>query len=583
MVGAADTTPALPSSPPTDEDPRSYIRRLEKRVSDLEALVRTLLDERKAAVGTPAQAPGVTAPTPPPSPIAPRAAAPPPAEKDEWEEPALPKDTAAGRDEEARRRLTELETWKRKADAKAAKEAEEAAQRVRFDFSGKYKLRFNTRDNLNLDNASQFWQFDNSAYVDQRFQLRIDAEYTPLTAVLVLDKGNFNFDWKEDSEGTLDRWSEFQTVTSALVRDLYVQYTGSIVLKAGRHSLLVGNGGIVLEGPVDAVKLTYPIGETPFGRTAASLAYIAVAGGFRDYIDFRKTGPPAGDRKAVLGLQNKLHAGLFSLDIRPRPDLIIEPYVLKVFDVGRFGDPDLNLDKDFDLNTTPRDGGFEPLWVGAAVSGKSGNFSYRGDFISLTGPFTQQRDLNAYAILLRGDYRFDHVGSLRNLSLGLEFGLGSGNGAEEKVSGRGDVKDFIGLFLCKERRKFGNIFSEDLRAGFFLADSNLSNVTFLRGILELEPIRSFKVQAAVARLWTTEGVYRGRGPVGDWSRGASLSTQKTRDIGWEFDLNLDFPIYRRLRGFAEFGYFLPGRVYQQATGRLADPASEIVLGAELEF
>jgi hypothetical protein len=122
-----------------------------------------------------------------------------------------------------------------------------------------------------------------------------------------------------------------------------------------------------------------------------------------------------------------------------------------------------------------------------------------------------------------------------------------------------------------------------LRAGFFLADSNLSNVTFLRAMLAAEPIAHFKVNASVAKLWTTEAVFRGRGPVGDWSRGASRTTAKTSDIGWELDLNLDFPIVRRLRGFAEVGYFIPGAVYQHASGKQADSASQIVLGAEVEF
>ncbi|HET8577196.1 MAG TPA: alginate export family protein [Methylomirabilota bacterium] len=512
-------------------------------------------------------------------------AAPPPAsaQKDDWEEPVSPKEAAGGRDEEARRRLIELETWKKRQDARAAKEAEEAVEKVRFEVSGRYKLRLNSRDNLDLGNPLQSWEFDNSTYFDQRFQLSLAAEYGPLTAVLVLDKGNFVFDWKEDSQGTLDRWGTFMTVTPELVRELYAQYTGDFVVKAGRQNMLVGNGGIVLEGPIDALKLTYPVGETPLGRMTPSAAYLAVAGGFKDYKDFRKTGPPAGDRNAVFSAQNELHGGLFTLDVRPLPGVTIEPYLLKVFDTGRFGDADLNLDRDFDVTTTPRDGGFEPLWLGLALSGKTGPFSFTGDLIYLTGTFTRKRDLSAYAVMLRGDYRLGDIGRLRNFSVGLEFGRGSGNTAAEKVTGTGDLHDFIALYLCRDRRKFGNIFSEDLRAGFFLADSNLANVTFLRTILSFEPVSKLKVSASVAKLWTTEAVFRGHGPVGDWSRGTSLTTQKTRDIGWELDLNLDFPILKRLRGFAELGYFIPGPVYQRFARNRPDPASEIVVGMEYEF
>jgi hypothetical protein len=545
-----------------DETARNYIRKLESRIADLESLVRTLTEGK---TGTP--------------PKSPQSESLKPAVKktgdDEWGEPVVEQDTVKGRDEDARRRLAELETWKKKQEAKTAKEAEESADKVKFDFSGKYKLRFNTKNNLNLDNPLQYWQFDDHAYFDQRFQLKIDAEYGPLSTVLVLDKGNFVFDWKEGSQGTLDRWGEFQTVNSALVRELYAQYTGNFVVKAGRHSLIVGNEGVVFEGPADAIKLTYPLGKTPIGRVSATAAYIAVAGGWRNYNNFTY---PAGDRSAVLGMANKLDGYLLSFDIKPKKDLTIEPYLLKVFDRGKFGDPDLNLDKDFNATTTARDGSFEPLWTGIAISGKNGAFTYKGDFVYLSGTYAKDRDFKAYAALLRGDYAFR-----KDFSLGLEAGRGSGNSAEEKVAGTGDVNDFAGLFLCKERRKFGNIFSQDLRAGYFFADSSLANVTFARAIADFEPIKKLKTNISLSKLWTTESVYKGRGPVGDWSRGTSLSTDQTRDIGWELDANLNFPIYKRLRGFVETGYFVPGDVYRLPDGRKADPASEVVLGAEFEF
>lgn len=571
VAEAADEGAAKGSPQSSQEETQKYIRSLEKRVSDLETIVNKLLGDKDTAASVKGQ--GSCQPrTPKPEP---RITA-----KDEWDEPVVQKEPAKGRDEEARRRLTELETWKRKAEARAAKEAEESADKVRFEFSGKYKLRLNTRDNLNLNNPYQFWAFDNKAYFDQRFQLKIEAEYGPLTSVLVLDKGNFGFDWKEGSEGTLDRWSEFQTVGSALVRELYVQYTGNFLIKAGRQSLFAGNGGIVLEGPVDALKFTLPLGKTPIGQMSSSLSYIAVSGGWRNYDNFTY---PAGDRTAVFGMANKLDGFLLSLDIKPSRNIAIEPYVLKVFDRGRSGDPDLNLDKDFNLNTTPRDGKFEPVWVGAAVTGKIGNLSYKGDLVYLGGSYAGSRDIRAYALMLRSDYDFKKIGPLNNFSAGLEFGRGSGNSAEERVSGDGNMKDFIGLFLCKERRKFGNIFSEDLRAGFFFADSNLSNVTFLRAIADFEPLRNLKTNISLARFLSTESVYKGRGPVGDWSRGRSVTLEKTRDIGWEIDANFDFPIYKRLRGFAELGYFVPGDAYQKTDGSKADPASEVVLGAEFEF
>ena len=558
-----------------EEETKTYIQKLEKRVSDLESLVNSLLKGEKMI-------PAIVPPKPEPPEVKEKKKG---TGADDWEEPVIVEaETKKARDDEARRRLIELETWKRKLEAKTAKEEEETKDKTKFNFSGKYKLRLNVKNNLNLNNPKQAWTYDNYTYLDQRVQLKIEADHGPLTGVVVFDKGNFVFDWKEDSEGTLDRWSEFLTVNSALFRELYVQYTGNLIVKAGRQNMMAGNDGIVLEGPVDALKFTYPLGQTPLGRVSGSLAYIAVAGGFKNYTKFRDSGgPPAGDRSAVLGLANKLDGVLLSFNIKPKKDLVIEPYILAVLDRGKSGDPDLNLDKDFDTSTIARDGSFEPIWLGLAVSGKEGKISYMADMIYLAGSYTTARDISAYAFLLRGDYHAGKVGFLDKFSAGVESGMGSGNKADDSVSS--NYKNFRGLFLCKDRRKFGNIFSEDLRAGYFLWDSNLANVTFIRALFDFEPVKNLKAEIAVAKYWTTESVYKGRGPVPgiDWSSGTSLTTEKTSDIGWGIDLDLNFPIYKRLKGFTEAGYFIPGTVYQQANGQKADPASKIVLGAEFEF
>ena len=245
-----------------EEETKTYIQKLEKRVSDLESLVNSLLKGEKMI-------PAIVPPKPEPPEVKEKKKG---TGADDWEEPVIVEaETKKARDDEARRRLTELETWKRKQDAKTAKEEEETKDKTKFNFSGKYKLRLNVKNNLNLNNPKQAWTYDNYTYLDQRVQLKIEADHGPLTGVVVFDKGNFVFDWKEDSEGTLDRWSEFLTVNSALVRELYVQYTGNLIVKAGRQNMMAGSEGIVLEGPVDALKFTYPLGQTPMGRVSALL------------------------------------------------------------------------------------------------------------------------------------------------------------------------------------------------------------------------------------------------------------------------------------------------------------------------
>lgn len=578
LVPAGAYAKITSSDKSSDTETQKYIKQLEKRISDLESIVIKLLKDKKlketVSEQGKAREKGVIE-----TKKAPRKAA---TEEEEWEEPIVKK-TVGGRDEGARRRLLELETWRKKIEAKNAKKEEDKARKVKFALSGKYKVKLNVHNNVNLNNPKQFWTYDDTTYFDQRFQLKIEASYEALALVFMLDKGNFVFDWKEDSQGTLDRWGEFFTTEAAWVRELYFQYTGNFVFKGGRQNIEDPNKGMVLEGPSDAIRFIYPFGKTRIGRVTGSFSYLAVSGGYKNYIKFRESGgPPAGDRSAVFGIDNKLDGWFLDFKIEPYKDLSIGAYALKVFDRGQFGDSDLNLDKDFNIRTLPRDGHFEPMWIGAAIWGKKAALSYRADLIYLGGSYSKDRDLDAHAVVLKGDYDLKQVGPFRNSSVGLEFGLGSGNKAEDSKT-TGIMREFNGLWLCKERRKYGNIFSEDLRAGYFLWDSNLANVTFLRGIASFELIPKLRTTFSVLRLWTTESVFKGHGPVRDWSDGEAVTTEKTNDIGWEFDLNFGFPIYKRLRGFVELGYFIPGDVYARFDGQSADPASEIVIGGEFVF
>ncbi len=499
---------------------------------------------------------------------------------DEWDEPEVEK-KAEGRDEEARRRILALETQARKSAAETAKREEEQKDKVKFEFSGKYKARVNSRHNFNLGNPLQQWKYDNASFVDQRYSLQVDATYDALLTRLVLDKGNFTTDWKEDSEGTLERWGQFQTIGSQLVRELFVQYTGPFMVRAGRQSWDVGQR-IVLEGPMDGIRLQYPFGQLPWGQTTLSAGYVAVGGGWGSYDNFNATGGRlGGNRQEVFGASNKLDAYYADLDIRASRSLRFKPYVLKVADRGASGDADLNLDKDFNAATTPRDGRFRPLWTGISASADFTTWTFDAEAVLLSGDYTAGRNLRANALLLKAARDFGKVGPLANLSAGLQFGRGSGNGTSDPSTGT--MRNFNALFMCRERDKFGNIFSEDIRAGYYFWDSNLSNITYLRLHTTLEPRKGLKVTPSVTRIWTTGEVFAGRGPVFDWSQGTATSTDRTRDVGWEADLNVAFPIYKRLDGFFSLGYFRPGAVYARPDGSNPEPAWKMVLGAELKF
>jgi hypothetical protein len=498
----------------------------------------------------------------------------------EWDEPEVEK-KAEGRDEEARRRLLALETQVRKTSAEAAKIEEERKSRPQFEFSGKYKAQINSRNNFDLGNPLQKWKYDNATFFDHRFSFQIDASYEALLARLVLDKGNYVFDWKEDGEGTLERWGQFQTVNSQLVRELFVQYTGPFVLRAGRQNWDVGQN-IVLEGPMDGIRLQYPFGQLPWGNTTLSAGYMAVAGGWNSYARFTASGgPPAGNRDGVFGASNKLGGYYLDLDIRPSRGLRIKPYMIKVADHGDAGDADLNLDKDFNAATLSRDGSFRPLWTGINATAELGKWKFDAEAILLAGDYAANRKLRANALQMKAARDFGKVGALGNLALGLQFGRGSGNGTDSSASGT--MRNFSGLFMCRERNKFGNIFSEDIRAGYYFWDSNLSNITYLRADLTIEPVKGLKLVPSLTRLWTTKSVFEGRGPVFDWSRGLATSTVQTRDVGWEFDLDVSYPLYKYVEGFASLGHFRPGDVYARPDGSKAKAAWEFVLGAEVKF
>jgi hypothetical protein len=560
------------------ENPK-YIQHLEKRISELEATVNKLLEDRKKAAEVSAREAQPASEDAKEKKVDVSTTEKTEAEDGWGEEPAVTK-AVEGRDKDARRRVTELETWKRKEEAKKAEKEREESKKVKFEWSGKYKLHLNIRDNLNLNNPNQEWEFDNGTYFDQRFMLKMEATYDPIAVVFTIDKGNFVFDWKEDSEGTLERWGDLFTVGPEFVRELYVQYTGKFRVKAGRQNITEPSGGVILEGPGDGLMLTTPSWNTSIGGVSTSFAYLALAGGFSDFEQFHDTGgPPSGQRDELFASNNKLDGYYLTLSYKPLKWLHIEPYALAVNDRGEFGDADLNLDKDFNRNTLPRDGNFEPLYVGGSIKSRAGKFSSQADFIWVTGSHDNNRDINAYAALLNVDYEI-----FNNFSIGIEGALGSGDKIGDSATD--DVNTFFGLWICKDRRKYANIFSEDLRAGYFFWDSSLANVTFVKAKLGFNPLDKLNMELAGLRLWTTEDVFKGRGPIWntfDWSSGTSTTTETTRDIGWEVDFNVSYQLFERLKVYALMGYFIPGDVYQQADGDSADPATEIVIGTEFVF
>lgn len=476
---------------------------------------------------------------------------------------------------------------KKKKKTKAARKAETGPGisiklgKTKVTISGNTRFRFNSRDNLELNMQGK--REDSETYIDQRFRLKVEGRRGPVRAVVLMDKGDIPRQWVQDSEGTSEKFGELSTASSFLVRWAYLQYLKEFNLKVGRQRLDVGHR-IVLQGDIDAIDFSF----NPVNKLTLGLSYMKPSGGYRSFTSGFTTRDHymkeiAGSDN-VFFAKNKLDTGMLRLIWRPLRTVKLEGYAIKVFDSGDSSDADLNLDKDFNASTSQRDGKFEPLWTGISFKGKKDKLKYRGEFVYVTGNYTDSRDIDAYAAILGGDYK---IGSY---SLGVEAGRGSGN----KIDDTGKVRDFAGFFLCKFRYKYGSLFSEDIRAGFSLFDSNLSNITFYKGRVSKTLLnKKMAIGLSYAYIETTEKVPVGRGPVNGIysprdnsnSAASSTSTDTTRDVGHEIDATWKyyFDKEKKLSIFANLGYFIPGDVYKAPDGSDADPASEIQVGTEFKF
>lgn len=443
-------------------------------------------------------------------------------------------------------------------------------------FRGNFRMRFNSRDNLALNMPGG--REDSSTFFDQRFRLNIEGRRGPVRAVVLLDKGDIPRRWVQESEGTSEMLGDFSTTNSFLIRWAYLQYVGDVGIKLGRQPVNIGNN-IVLQGDMDAIDISF----NPLRKLTLGLIYLKPAGGYGNYsytVDEYYTKDVL--RSDIFYSKNDLNSGILQFEWMAARTVRLGGYAISVFDNGKSDDADLNLDKDFNASTTPRDGNFDPTWVGLVLKGRKDKLSYKGEAIYLTGSYTNDRDLNAYAAMLDTDYR------IGKYTVGAGFGRGSGN----KIDNTGDFKDFAGLFLCKYRNKFGNLYSEDIKAGYFLFNSNLANITYykVKGARSLWK-NKMDIELAYILLRATEAVPEGRGPVNGFysprdstlTAADSTASDTTRNIGQEIDLSWNYDLGRRFNVFANFAYFMPGDAYKQTDGTDADPATEFQLGTEFKF
>jgi hypothetical protein len=356
------------------------------------------------------------------------------------------------------------------------------------------------------------------------------------------------------------------TLVPTNVRWAYLQYTGPVVARVGRQLMELGHD-IVLQGDMDTARVDKAFSLPDVGSLAVGAAYSKfpfVSGGAGTLDD------------------TDLDAWMATLDFRPFhwvKGLKLKPYAYKVVDLSRRTSTsrplDLNLDRDGNPNTTPRDGGIEPLWVGLAVDGRRGDLEYWLEGVKLTGSFNRNRDFDAHAVVGNASYKIDQY------TLQLTAGFGSGAGGRGATNEHDDFNEFLAAFVCKDRFHYGSLFSRDINGGFGLFQSNLANLTFVRPRLDvaLSPNLGFGVSYTYLR--TTERVYEGVGPQGFF--GVPVSGKRTNDVGHDFGFEASYRVAKPVTVFTRFGYFLPGDVYQLPGGRGADPAYELVIGTEFNL
>jgi hypothetical protein len=434
-----------------------------------------------------------------------------------------------------------------------------------LSFTFNYRVRGWLQGNLDLGKHTGGDNAD--AFIDHRPRIRMDAGYRPFDLTLLLAKGDSVRDFSkvnpERESSVIEKWGT-NTLIPFDVRWAYLQYTGPVVVRAGRQLIELGHN-ITLQGDMDSLKVDMPfaipnVGSLSLGAAYSKFPFISGGAGGLDDTD--------------------LDAWMGTADFRPFRlvrGIRLRPYFYKVVDYSHPGSQalDLNLDRDGNPDTHPRDGGLEPLWLGLAVDGRHGDFEYWIEGVRLIGSFDRNRHFDAYALVGNASYKVGRY------TLQLSAGFGSGAGGRGATNEQGDFKDFLAAFTCKERFKYGVLYGVNINGGFGFFQSNLANITFVRPKLEVELWKDFTVGLSYAYLRATEKVFEGVGPQGFF--GTPVSSKRTSDVGHDFGFDVFYRIAKPVTTFMRFGYFLPGDVYRLPGGRSADPAYELMLGTEFNL
>ena len=166
--------------------------------------------------------------------------------------------------------------------------------------------------------------------------------------------------------------------------------------------------------------------------------------------------------------------------------------------------------------------------------------------------------------------------------VGLRFGRGSG---DDDPNDRRQ-ENFENLFMDETGFTYTFIFSDDLH-GFtgrgvdLRRGSGFANVTFAQPYLQFRPTPALNVFGSYTFLQATKAQAEGAGVLGPGAapRPGAAPIRRTRNIGHEVDVLIDYDVDGAVRLFAYGGVLFPGSIF----GRAADNVWKVEIGAEFRF
>ncbi|BCA52996.1 hypothetical protein W02_01360 [Nitrospira sp. KM1] len=432
--------------------------------------------------------------------------------------------------------------------------------------------------------------FNTSCREDQRMRffnwrgyLTTAIKNGPFQVVLLLDYAGDQFNdgvLLGNDAGPLGAAGQRQFIVNPQL--LYIEYDDWLKVRAGRQYARLGNG-IVAQSPRDMITAGRNWTDT-FNTT---LVWVLGSAGRSIPNQPGPTFAPQGTNipglnqttqtsvNDVTGKEEDLDGFGLVFNYTPIPLNRLQFFAWALFDTTAAGVNKQN--RYFDLNGSGKLGlldysfegvylwGTSPVTTTAAAGGVPGT---RQDYSDYLGYLDLKYHVPSQALPFVRD---------NLLSLGTTFGIGS--------------KNFDALFLDETAFRYNFFFSDDIhgyngRPFDTRRGSGFSNTTFIQPYLIVKPLDKLQTKVSWTYLRATEAQPAGTGALGPTpflTPALSYSSTgvggPTKDIGQEFDVLTDYFFNPAVRLFANFGIFLPGRLYAP----FADNAVKFQTGIEYRF